>query len=448
MIREQLIKVLSPATVDFLIGPGPNGRALARAEFEQKSLSGPLFPFWPDWPGVLGLAPADREDVSGVAAYAGAALAYICMNYRAQKLAEAPVMVVEEADEGDEWLHDHELAPLLADPNADQTMDQLYELTNLYRDATGGCLWLKVQDRGKRVAELRAFPKSDFTVTSTPERLHGEFKVRTQQGEKVYSWRDVIYFVNPSITDPVNGATAPLEVVLAYLNIGGSVRVQARNLIKNAVRPTGAFTTDQRLSDDQFARLREQMRAQHQGASNAGDWMLVEGGAEWKQISQTLGDVIPDSLISWIEGTVCAAFQLHPALLGIKSGMENSPWSHLETATRNLYDQMCLPQWSKDAKLVTKSLLRDIDDDPAHLVRFDTSAIPALQEDLTEKLAAFKDILHLLTGNEIRQMAGLAPLPGVEGDIRYVPIGLLPSDMLGAVEAEGADDGEEEPDLG
>jgi phage portal protein BeeE len=72
-------------------------------------------------------------------------------------------MVVEETDEGEEWLPDHELNPLLARPNPDYGMARLIEATETYLCLTGRCLWVKNRDRQGRVAMLYPFSGDEFT---------------------------------------------------------------------------------------------------------------------------------------------------------------------------------------------------------------------------------------------------------------------------------------------
>lgn len=435
---------------DFVRGPGvpTNGRTVAAVE--QKSIPVTPWTFWRDstFQPLLGWADGEQENVAGRMAYVAAALAYICINFRAQKLCEPPIVVVEETDDGEEWIEDHELNPLLSHPNLDDTMRQFYFLTSVYRDLTGACLWLKIKDRGKRAVRLQAFSKEDVTVESVSPRLRGRFKIRTQTGEVIATPDDVIYFVNVDPRDPVNGAVAPLEVALSMLNFHGSLRVQARNMIKNAIRPPGVFSTADQLSDEQYARLDEQMRLHQGGGPHAGKWLLAEGGAEWKPISQELTSLVPAELIAWVEATVCPIFQLHPSMLGIKTGVENAPWSNLKQATQLLYEMMALPRWASDEEVLTDQLLRDFDDDESHLIRFDTARIPALQEDVEEKLEKFRHVFPYLTVNEVRQMADFDPLPGPEGEVRYVPIGWTEASMLTAVEDEPFGGQEEEPDEG
>ncbi|MGH8950958.1 MAG: phage portal protein, partial [Acidimicrobiia bacterium] len=313
----------------------------------------------------------DRAEVNQQIAYGIASLAYICMEYRAKKFSEPTLMIVDASGDEDETLEDHELAGLLARPAPDTTMREMLRLTSLLRDSTGACLWYKVRGRGvgADAQQLRPFGKDEVTVEPLGDRWRGRFRITGVRGPEIdATWQDVIYFLNP---DPrsglrVNGAVAPLDAALNLINLDETVRVQARNLIRKAVRPTGAFMTDQNLSDDQYERAREQINQRVQGPQNAGDWLLLEGGAKWQQIQQTLSETFPEPLMTWIESRVCAAFGLHPSVLGLKSGIENSPWSNLETATENIYEETILPRLAEDAETLTDQLLREFDGDRDH----------------------------------------------------------------------------------
>lgn len=375
----------------------------------------------------------DREEVNGRAAYAAAALAYICINYRARKFAEAPLIVAEQTDEGDEWLEDHPLAGLLARPAPDMPMRRLLMLSSILRDTTGACLWYKVRTRGSQLMQLRPFGKEDFTVEAEGDRWWALFRITAVRGPEIRAtWRDCVYFVNVDPEFPITGAVAPLDAALNMLNLGESVRVQARNLVRKAVRPTGVFSTDQLLTDAQYERAREQINQRVQGPQNAGEWLLMEGGAKWEQISQAVSDVLPKELVAWIEATVCACFGLHPSVLGIKSGIENSPWSNLKEATKNTYEETILPRHAEDQELLTDQLLRDVDRDEAHFIKFDTTEIPALQEDLETRIDKFRHAFPYLRVDEVRQLLDYLPLGGPAGDQRYVPVNWMVADMLEA----------------
>jgi hypothetical protein len=58
------------------------------------------------------------------------------------KVREAPLMVVEESEDGEAWVKDHELNPILARPNADYGIRRLTETTEIFLCTTGSALWV------------------------------------------------------------------------------------------------------------------------------------------------------------------------------------------------------------------------------------------------------------------------------------------------------------------
>lgn len=345
---------------------------------------------------------ATTWDVRGRRAYIAAALAYICIRYRAQKLREAPLMVVEESDEGEEWIQDHELNPLLARPNPDYRMGRLIEATETYLCLTGRCLWVKNRDRQGRVAMLYPFSGDEFTIRSTPGRLFGEFTVNG----KTVKPEDAIYHSYFSPTDPLGGA-APLDAALAHLNIGQQLAARVRKHLQNAMTPGAIYVADKdwRATDDEFARLKGELNAMFQGA-NSGKTAIAEGGGKIER-GFTLKELQLGEMWREVEATVCGVFNVPASLVGTVVGLENSPWSHLETAKRSFYDECVLPEWELLEGPITDSLLREVDDDPTHLIRFDTSRIRALQKDVAAASVVAATAQRWTSVNERRVMMGL-----------------------------------------
>ena len=72
-----------------------------------------------------------------------------------------------------------------------------------------------------------------------------------------------------------------------------------------------------RLSDEQFERLKSELEGQHSGASRAGRPMVLEGGLDWKAMSLSPADM--DFIAARREAAreIALAFGVPPMLLGI-----------------------------------------------------------------------------------------------------------------------------------
>jgi SPP1 gp7 family putative phage head morphogenesis protein len=117
-----------------------------------------------------------------------------------------------------------------------------------------------------------------------------------------------------------------------------------------------------------------------------------------------------------IEAAVCVAFGVRPEILAMMIGLENAPWSHMQTAQRLSYDETIIPLWRRIERAITRQLLRQVDDDASHLVRFDTSKIRALQADAEADARRSLLVRDIATRNQRRQIAGLEPM---EEDLEY-----------------------------
>ena len=347
----------------------------------------------------------------GRAAYRLSALAYICIRYRAMKVREAPLMVVQETTDGEEWLPKHSVAGLLAKPNPDYAMARLVELTEIYLCTTGRALWVKNRDRGSRVGSIYPFSGDEFTVESKNGRLYGEFRI----GAKTIAPEDVCYFAYADPSDPLGGM-APLAAAMADLDMGGQITQRATFYLRNAMMPGAIYIADKewRATDDEFVRLRGQLGTMFQGV-NSGKTAIAEGGGKIEK-GWSLAELGTEKLWQKVEATVCAAFGVPASLIGTVIGMENSPWSHLETAKRSFYDETILPEWEFIEGVLTDSLLRESDDDMTHLIRFDKSRIRALQKDLSQQAAVAASAAKWLSVNERRVLMGYKAVEDPKAD--------------------------------
>lgn len=425
MIASRLGRVLLPALTN---GRAPTTTAAAdpeRMDVKALRLNAAAFsalPGYADWISDALTKPRGRS------AFAAAALAYVCIRYRVTKLVEPALVVMEEDDAGKlAWDPRHEVAPLLARPNADMTMRRLMEMTQIYLDTTGAALWIKQRDMTGRLAAVYPFSKDDFTVhgrpadraSGSPARLYGTFKVQVinengSSERRSYPAEDVVYFSNFDPTD-LRGGQAPLAAALGMLGIGHDLRVSIEAALKNSVMPSGAFSVEGELTDKQYDRLMDRLE-ERAGPTKAGEPFLIENGGQWVQFAVALKDLMAPEAWRMVEAVVCSCFQVRPELLGLLVGLENAPWSHMDTARRIFYDDTMGPLWSFFQDELTEQLMRPVDDDPRVLIRFDTSAVRAIQDDVEKRSETADRMRMAWTVNDMRTYTGLEPFE--EGDPR------------------------------
>jgi HK97 family phage portal protein len=341
-------------------------------------------------------------------------LCYAAITYRMQKISEAPLMVVDETAEGEPWIENHPLASLLAEPNADQEMADLIEETHVALDLTGMALWVKQEgrDRGLApVARLQAFSGDEFTVSSAEGRIYGRFRVRTSAGFREYDADEVVFFRYPHPTDRWRGLS-PTDVALSHLGLESELIASLKAGLRNTVVPgmTLAFPPTETLSKEQREEFKADLAAGYEQARNHGKSLVVGGGVTATQNKLGFEGLKGGDLWREVEGAVCLAYGIRPEILGALVGLENSPWSHMQTAHRLVYDTTIIPLWRRWERILTRQLLRPMDEDRSHLIRFDTSKVRALQDDQERNARISLLVRDVATRNQRRQIAGLEPM--------------------------------------
>ncbi len=345
-------------------------------------------------------------------AYATYALAYACMNFRAVKTVEPRLWLARETEDGDEWLEDHELGVLLEQPNPDMDMADLLELTSLYLDATGACVWLKNRDAAGRVGSLYPFSETEFTVKQAQDRLYGEFHITTSGGALRVPASEVVYFRRTDPRDLHNGL-APLDAALAHVNIGNEMRKAITANMRNAIRPGARLSVkgDSALTDAEVERLKATLATDYQGALNNGKVIFTER-ATLELLEASLKNLELGPMQQDVEAAICQCFTIHPGLVGAKLGIENAGGlsDSIGPALDLYYDTAQKPIWRRIERTLTRQLLREVDDDPNVRIKFDLSQIDALADDIGLRATEASTAGKFWTVNEGRIHTGQEPL--------------------------------------
>jgi phage portal protein BeeE len=351
-------------------------------------------------------------------AYQAYTLAYACMLYRATKLAEAMPWLVDETADGDEWLTgDHPLGAVLRAPNDDMDMADLLELTSLYLDTAGVCVWLKTRDRAGRVARLYPYHRDEVRIEPADGRLYGRFSLTTQQGSLIVPASEVVLFRTANPADLSTGLGA-LDVALAHLNIGVDLRNAIQSSLRNAIRPGAKVETQAPFAtQEEFERFRQNLQGQNGGIENTGKLVIVAGG-KLDLIKSTLADLDLGPVQSDVEAAICQAFQVHPALAMARIGVENNTGfaDTLEPATDLFYDTVGFPRWRRIERALTRQLLVEVDDTPDRRIAFDTSKVRALQADMGERTTEARQGAGYWTVDEARVHTGQTPFGDERGE--------------------------------
>ncbi len=332
-------------------------------------------------------------------------VAYRCVRMIAEAAASVPLVVFDQGRHS----ADHPLLQLLERPNPEQGRADLMEAFfgglqtagNAYLEAAEDEDGLPIElyslrpDRMKVVPGARGWPQAySYTVGAQTVQL-----VRGADG-----WMPVLHLKLYHPADDHYGFS-PLEAAAFAVDVHNASGAWNKALLDNAARPSGALVygggeTSERLSEEQFERLKAELAEAHTGAMSAGRPLLLEGGLDWKPMSLSPAD------LDFIAGKhaaareIALAFGVPPPLLGIPG--DNS-YANFKEANAAFWRHTVVPLAERTARALTGWLGPRFG---AVTIGCDLDGVPALAPE-REALWARLEAASFLSLEERRRMAGL-----------------------------------------
>ncbi len=354
--------------------------------------------------------------------YMSNSVVFACIREIAEASAGVPWQLFQTAPGGArEEIVDHPLLQLIDRPNPFQGRFELIEnLTaylylsgNAYLEAVGPTVGRQPSAGGqlKPPTELYVLRPDRMAILPDPTHfIRGyEYKVA---GQSVKFARDQVMHLKlfHPLDDwygfsPVQAAALPVD------KINASDRWNAA-LLQNSAVPSGALVSKKRLTDEQYGRLKSEMREQYQGVTNARSPLLLEEDIDWKEIGTSPKDM------DWIDGLKFSALQIAqiynipPELIGLQP----ATYQNRKEARKALYTEVVLPALSRLRDSLNTWLTPRFGD--GLTLNYNRNTIEALSEDQTALWRRVNDS-RFLTLNEQRQMVGYEAMPG--GDVLSQP---------------------------
>ena len=201
---------------------------------------------------------------------------------------------------------------------------------------------------------------------------------------------------------------SPLSAGAAAVELHNHSSVWAKALLENSARPSGALVHDpasgERLTDEQFERLKSELECNFIGPRAAGRPLVLEGGLDWRSISLSPTDMDFIELRREAARDIALAFGVPPMLLGIPG--DNS-YANYREANQAFWRQTIIPLVAKTASGL-QGWLSGFYGEGANVAP-DLDAVPALAEERAVLWKRLSDA-SFISEAEARQMAGLSPL--------------------------------------
>ena len=368
-----------------------------------------------------------RYDRLAEVAYRRNVVAYRAINEVVRSAASVPWRLFRRASAERQALSAHPLLALVERPNPLMARSEFVEAVLGFYLIAGNSFVEAVAEADRPPRELWPIRPDRMRVVKGRTGLPQGFEF-AHGGEKVV-WE----------ADPVTGRSAilhlrtfnplddwygqsPVEAAAAAIDQRNAADAWNMGLLQNGARPSGALiyapaSGEANLSEEQFARLKQQLEEQQQGWGNAGRPLLLEGGLDWKEMSLSPKDMDFLEAKHSSARDIAQAFGVPPMLLGIPG---DNTYANLREARLALWEETVVPHlrhlrdelngWL--APMFAQDLAFDVDLD-------EVPALTLRRERRWEMLRR----ADFLTVNEKRQAVGYGPLSG--GDVLARPAARL-----------------------
>jgi HK97 family phage portal protein len=329
---------------------------------------------------------------------------------------------------------------LFKDINPVMTYYDFFEAVMSYLELAGNS-FLALENFSERTG----FPREIWPIRPDLIRIHpdeetGEvlgYSVHLGVGQKpiLYSRNEMIHLKYFSPTNYYWGLS-PLAAHKKGILFEFLTKQYEINFFKAGVRESGILTSEGKLSDPQFERLRKQVESRYGGVEKMHRPMLLEGGLKWNPTSVKPKDMEYKELKEWTKDEVQAAYNIPP--LKLMDLTEASVLANAEVQERMFVTDCLIPRLKKLEGLLNEFLLPFFftkkTDLFQHRFIFDLSSISSLQ--LSEPIRS-EVATRLTTGNnplmsvdESRdRFYNLGPAPW-GGKEPMVPANLLPASLI------------------
>lgn len=326
-------------------------------------------------------------------------VAYRAVRMIAEAAASVPFLLYEGAAE----LSEHPLLVLLARPNPMQTGAALLEQAYAGLEIAGNAYVEAVRLDGTprelyalRADRMRAVPGADGWAEAYVYAAGGR-EMRLPRADVLH-----LKFFHP--LDDHYGLS-PLEAAGQAIDLHNAMAAWNKALLDNAARPSGALvyrgvTGSEQLSDEQFARLKDELRSAHEGPRGAGRPLILEGGLDWRPMSLSPQEMDFDAGRNAASRDIAMAFGVPPMLLGVPG---DATYANYGAANLAFWRQTVLPLCARMAGALTAFLAPAFGE--GLRLGIDADAIDALASE-RESLWARLDRATFLSRDEKRAAAG------------------------------------------
>lgn len=317
-----------------------------------------------------------------------------------------------------------EASALLANPHPDLTPVELWRNTYTYRVLWGNGYIQKIRDGAGQIREL--WPISSDRVQVDRERPSDE----NPSGKWFWVTDDwgAVHRLSPYEVLHIPGlgydgltGCSPVRMATQGIGLAQAAEKSAARLFGSGNLVGGVLQTEQRLDQDQAARLKERWKSKMSGVHNSHEIVVLDSGASFKPVAMPNVDAQFLESREFENAEIARIFGV-PLFLLMETSKSTSWGTGLEQQAQGWVTFDLNPTWlTPTEQRVTKELL------PSSLyAKYQMGGL--LRGDSAARATFYRAMRDVgaYSANDILDLEDKPPLDGPEGDLRLQPMYMAP----------------------
>lgn len=332
-----------------------------------------------------------RYDLDG---FRADTMVFAAVQFISQGAASAPLRLREETKPGQyTWRDDRELSWLLKNPTLRFGGSQFIEFIVMMMAITGFVV-IEKERNGRQVGSLWPL-RSDWLqpIPRRDGRVDWKYTVpgNREDYERILKGEDVIHITWQDTPDHRLTGIGPVESAWRAIQTGVALQDFLKAFIDRGAMPlffavlnTEGDIGNQWVRQETVDAFHKKFKEKYSGLDNAADIMISPAVKDIKAMGFDMNQLAFHDLSVRDEVKIAQAFGIPPILLQAQIGIEHGTYSNYEQARRAFYESRMTALWSRIDDAFTRQLLYEFETDGSFDLVFDTSKLPALQEDQNE----------------------------------------------------------------
>ena len=356
--------------------------------------------------------------------YPGSVSVYAAIKLRQEAIASVPCYVYKQTAEGLEQVDpSHPLQRLLLRVNNWWTRGDLWRATETYLGLWGSAYWALSRE-GSEITEIWPLRPDKMKILPDAKDYIKGFVYGSGTDKVAFAPDEIIWFRYFNPLDEYSGLS-PIAPVRLSVDMGMDALKGNRFALANDASPGMIISVADTPTDDEVMSFYDRWEYRFRGPEKSRRPAILAEGMTASNLGFSPKDMMALESMRWSVEDVARVYNVPMPML---HDLSRATYANIMTARHSFWEDCIIPQLHFYEEELTEMLV-PLYQEEGLVVRFDTSAVPALQEDEDGKAARRNIYLGagVMTVNEVRADMGLE---ATENVISYPTLAAITAGVL------------------